>query len=368
MFSRSKYNIRSARKKGHGDGRTYNYTFWPFIKEAKASYPLLEQEEPAEYENELIDIANKEIADIAEKWKTADKKLKPQYCVAKEERDRTLKRFQEEETRVAPEEANVQKIDEERMAFQEPGIPHWLAVFFHVVLFTTEIFFNSVVFQSFGFEKIDAILSAVGIGLALTFLAYLLGKLLKKGNKSVTDSLFIYLIPAVVIFGLIAISVLRGFYMKDLEIITDIRFSISPNLAVVLFFFLNIVMFLAGTIISYGSFSKDEELRNTLKKRYKHAIKRLKDEKEDAREASEAFEKADKAYIQIRNFRQKEYERHVMAAKTIKETAEHLISVYRAANQEKRLDGKKPLCFKKEPEQIQMHQNEDLPATLDWEC
>ncbi|HNG72733.1 MAG TPA: hypothetical protein PLE56_12445 [Chitinophagales bacterium] len=360
------YTRRKAQKKGHLDGRSFVYTFWPFIKENKTPYPLLDQKEPAQYEQELLDLAEKEISEIAESWKIADKKLKTAYCQAKAERESALEILEEEEDDVAPEEANLRKIEEERLAFVEPGIPHYIAVVFHIILFFTEVFFNSIVFQSFGLDKIDSISGAVGIGLALTLFAYVLGKLLKKENKSRLDVFLIYIIPIGVVLALIAISMLRGSYMKDVEAITHVHFSMHPYVAAVLFFFLNVALFLAATAISYGSFSKNEELRNTLKKRYKHALKRLKTEKKELKIATDKFEIAEKQYIKCLHLRQKEFERHLNYAKTLKEQAEYLVSVYRVANLEKRFDGKKPDCFKVPQRTIQIH--DFIPPVLDTNC
>lgn len=361
------YNRRTAIRKGHKDGADYRYKWLFFCKEKKQPYPLIEQPEPAIFEDEILRLADTEIAEIAEIWKGKDKILKTTYCDAKALRDRAYDKFLKEEKEIAPEEANLKRIDDEIMQFQEAGVPHWLAVIFHIILFASEVFFNSVVFQTYGFEKLEAILSAVGIGLALTFCAYNLGKYLKKENRTRIDTALIYVIPIVVVFGMIAISIMRGFYMLDVERITHVHFSMSPKLATVMFFLLNIVLFVAGAIISYASFSKNEALKQTLKKRYKHAIKRLKKERKEAQTASINFEKEDKKYIKIKQVRQKEYERLYTQAKTVKETAEFLISVYRVANLEKRLDSIKPNCFKVPPREIFLP-IELLPDQLDWDC
>ncbi|MBP6047767.1 MAG: hypothetical protein KA530_11890 [Ferruginibacter sp.] len=367
MIKRAKYTTRNAKRKGRLDGKSFTWQFWPFIKNNKMAYPIIDQAEPAQYEDELLRLADSEIAEIAEVWKGKDRLLKANYCDILSQRERAFERFEKEEKEVAPEEANLRKIDEEMMNFPEPGIQHWIAVIFHFIIFASEIFFNAIVFNSFGFEHNDTIVVAGGLGLGFTLCAYSLGKLLKKDNKSKSDVLWIYVIPVIVLLALISVSVLRGSYLKDVEKITHVHFSMSPFLASILFFFLNILLFGAGALISYASFSKDEGLRQTLKKRYRHAIKRLKKEKKEAKKAAEEFEEIDKKYMKAKHFRQKEFERLYTQAKTTKEIAEFLVSVYRVANMEKRADSIKPNCFKIPPRDIVLPED-ILPANLDWNC
>ena len=363
------YTRRYSQKIGKRQGRNFTWKIWPFWKNPKVAYPLVDQVEPAQFEDELLGVAINEIAEVNEFWKSKDKQLKTRFCTAKAEREIALLKFKQEESDVAPEEANVEEVSEELMNFESAPIKHRTAIFFHFIVFICEVIFNSIVFNVFGSEIWESIITAVGVSLALTVFAYFLGKLMKKGEKTTTDIIWIYLIPLVTMGGIIAVAVIRSIYIGELMENPDTEFGIhmSVNLAAFLFALLNIVLFLGGVLISYMSFTHNERLLETIKKQYAHAIARLKKETREVAIASAEFEQANNNYIRAKHERQKEFERHNANAKTIKAIAEYLVETYRTANMEARRDSIKPLCFKKQPDQIILPP-ELLPQNLDWDC
>jgi len=363
------YTRRYSQKIGKRQGRNFTWKLWPFWKNPKVPYPLVDQVDDAQFEDELLSVAMNEIAEVNEFWKSKDKQLKTRYCTTKAEREIALLKFKQEEADVAPEEANVEEVTEELMDFESAPIKHRTALFFHGIVFLCEVVFNSIVFNVFGAELWESIITAVGVSLGLTVFAYFLGKLMKKGEKTKTDIIWIYIIPIVTLGGIIAVSVIRSIYIGELMANPNTAFGIhmSVSLAAFLFALLNIVLFLGGVLISYMSFTHNERLLETIKKQYKNAILRLKKETAEAARASEEFEQTNNNYIRAKHERQKEFERHNANAKTIKAIAEYLVEAYRTANMEARRDSIKPLCFKRQPKQILLPP-ELLPENLDWDC
>ena len=237
------------------------------------------------------------------------------------------------------------------------------------MVFIGEVFFNAIVFNIFGFEVYESYIAASVLGIALTILAYFFGKLLKKQIRTPLEGTMLLVLPLIAIAAIAAISILRAEYLAEIMSNPDTSFGIdmSPTLAGAMFIIINIAIFCAGALISYMSFTKDETYLETLKKQYKNALKRLKNERTEAMLASNRFEATNKAYIEARNRRQKEFERYFTHAKYLKSQIEFLIEVYRTANMEVRKDGLKPLCFKIAPEQIKIPL-ELNPENLDWDC
>lgn len=200
------YNRRVSRKKGKRDGRTFTWRFWPFLKNEKIPYPLIDQYVPAQFEDELLTLGLNEIDEVNEAWKQKDKQVKTNYCLAKNERHLALLQFQAEESDVAPEEANVEEITEELMNHPSAPITHRTALVFHFLVFVGEVFFNAIVFNIFGFEIWESYIVAAVLGIAISLLAYFFGKLLKKQEKTPIENGLVYTIPVIGMAVIVAIS------------------------------------------------------------------------------------------------------------------------------------------------------------------
>lgn len=364
------YSRRSVRRIGRYQGKDYTAKFFDLLfKSPKAPYPPVSQKEPAQFEVEILTLAEREISDVAEEWKEKDKKLKTTYCQARAERAIALKKFNEEEADVAPEEANVEEVSEELMRHQSAPIKHRTALLFHILVFIGEVFFNAIVFSIFGFEIWESYGVAAVMGIAITILAYFFGKFLKKENKNNIEKIWTIVIPVLAVIVIIAMSALRAEYFKEVNESADSAMGIHISMALTVFGFIaiNLVIFGAGALISFMSFTKNETLLETLRKQYRNAISRLKKERREAADAARRFETADKNYIAAREIRRKEFDRLSVHAKTIKAQGEYLVEVYRTANMEVRRDSIKPECFKQQPIPILLP-SEFNPDLLDWDC
>lgn len=307
--------------------------------------------------------------ELAEEWKYSDKKLKTEYCQLRAERSIALKRFNEEEADVAPEEADVAKVSDELDQLPAAPIKHRTALIYHFLVFVGETFFNALIFNIFGFEIWEAYGVAALMGLAVAIGAYFFGKLLRKESKNDTERIWSAVIPVLIFILIIAMSLLRAEYFREINSNPNTSFGVHMSMGIAMFAFIaiNLVIFAAGTLISFMSFTKNETLLETLSNQYRNAIARLKKETKEAREAAIRFEKANREFIRAREVRRKEFDRLSAQAKTILTQAEYYVEVYRTANMEVRRDGKKPDCFKKHPAAIYLPV-EFNPELLDWDC
>ncbi len=90
-----RYTYRSVTRRGRKDGRDWKWKFWP-LKVEKHREPKSDQEIPAQYETEILQMGMSNISEIAEEWKELDKKLKPEYCKALAAYDHANQRYKKE--------------------------------------------------------------------------------------------------------------------------------------------------------------------------------------------------------------------------------------------------------------------------------
>ena len=75
------YTHKKVKRRGKIDGRDWKYSFWPF-KTEKPQEPNPDQDQPAQFEGELLKAAENDISREAENWVKLDEKLKPAYCLS----------------------------------------------------------------------------------------------------------------------------------------------------------------------------------------------------------------------------------------------------------------------------------------------
>jgi hypothetical protein len=361
------YTRKKVRKKGRKDGRNWRWKLWPFLKEPVEPYPLVDQKEPPAFQNELLKMGEDLIADIAEKWKEADRDLKPAYCRSLAELANAQVQMEKDEKEIMPAK---KKMDIAYEKLQELPVPEksvkwelaWM-IFFALV----ELPLNAIVFSIMGASKFETYIMALVIGLGIPLAAYLTGNLLKREPKqpiTIFGIIGLMITVSCVIFGL---AIFRTALFNTMQQHAILKIDISPVAASFGFVFINMLVFMIATVISHMSAHKDPATYKKRRAQYEDTREKYEEEVEDLDESTADFERKEALFQQLKQKRKKKFESLIAEAIDIRETFEWLIEVYRTANMEARDDGIKPECFKKEPKIIQ------LPpilqeANLDWDC
>lgn len=155
---------RKVKKRGKKDGRDWRWKFfpprWPF-REPKDSDPLIAQEDPTEFEKELIGRANENISRILQEWYEIDKTLH-KNCMNAEDRFKTTKAVIEKESGEHKEAIENYKAAKEQFYKQPmPNISAKLFWAIFAIITLAEIAFNALVFSVFGQSKIHTYLMAI---------------------------------------------------------------------------------------------------------------------------------------------------------------------------------------------------------------
>jgi len=353
-------------RKGKYDGRNWKWKF-PFImKDSKSPYPLIEQEEFASFELEIMKVCDIELSQIAEDWKKQDIKLKPSYC-------KSLIRFTKarDNVKFALRDLHIAQAHYNRAkeAFFKVPIPSLSKISELVIVFIIaiiEIPFNSAVFQIMGMSKIETYVMAGSFSVGIPLAAYFFGHMLRLKLKSLTHRLFLVIIPVFIVFVLMGIAVIRASYFEESSKMFGID-NLSPSTISAIFIGINLLLFMLAILASFAAAHEEPQLYKDLTRRYIDARDALKEEAKEHKETVEEYEDADSDFQQSHNNRKKILERLVATAKNRIDVAEWLVKVYRTANMDARDIKTKPKCFTRE------HQQPQLPSALweanvDWEC
>ncbi len=357
-----KYTHTKVKRRGKIDGRDWKYSFWPF-KIDKPQEPNPDQEQPAQFENELLKAAENDISKEKENWVDVDKKLKTEYCQSLQRLEHANKNYIKES-----EEAKVAKIDFEKAKakYEEFTLPplseKWRNSWLFVIAIG-EFPLNSIVFQLFGASRFDTYLMSLILCIAIPFLGHAWGEALKQDHKTGGDKGFVLGIPIVILFILGAIAFIRAKFFEAMDTMELMGVEITPIQMTILFIIINIGIFLLAVIISYEASHSNKKQYKSVCFRYKAALKSLEKEATEATQAGQALAHAETEFQTARQTRAKTHEKYLQKANTIVDYTEWLITTYRAANMKDRKII--PPCFKEEPK---------IPAIpndlyeLDWNC
>lgn len=357
-----KITYRKVTRRGRRDGRDWQYTFWPFKKQ-KHREPKENQDIPAQYEKELLQLGAHEVSEIAEQWQEMDKKLKPQYCKALAARNHAEQIYKKEagEEKVAANEYEAARKKYEELS--PPALSPGWKWFWLTVLGLGEFPINAMIFQILGQGQTETYLFSGVMCLAIPLSAHFLGHGLRQDRRDRRDVILMVLGPLIMLGLLTVVALMRAKYFETVDTHRILGITITPTEGTIFFFVINLMIYFVALIISYHGSHPNHKRYTEVMKRYKDARDRLTKESGEARAAGEELKQADHVYQEIRQLRQKTHDRFAERAKTIQEQAEFLASAYRAANLAVRPDV--PQCFKNNPHEI------PLPASLtqlDWEC
>lgn len=357
------YSYRTVVRRAKKDARDWRWQFWPILKEQKSREPKSEQNETASFEEELFQLGENLIAPYVKKWKEIDQKLKPQYCDAKKDDERSDKNLEQvtKEKEVSYQEYKIakQKLGE----FKPPPLDKKWEFIILFLIGISEFFINSLVFQLFGEDKIKTNIAAMGLGVLLPVLAYWLGYILKQQYRTVMDKIWLIILPLGALGILEVISELRAAFFEGTQIIKILNLSISSAQFTFWFYVINIVFFIGATVISYFASHAQGENYKQASNLYKDTLNDFKKDAQEVKEAAEDIERTESNLEKITHLRAKTHQKLFAEAMMIKENAEWLIKSYKAMNLRHRPDY--PPCFKKP------HIAPEIPSeltNLDWNC
>ena len=357
-----KYSHCSVTRKGKKDGRNWKYSFWPFRSE-KPSVPKTDQELSPQFETELIKAAENNVSVEAEKWKNLDQGLKPRYCQAVAELKNARKGYNKEsaEADLARDEYEKAKTRYEEMTM--PALDAKWRNFWLFFIAVAEFPLNSLVFSILGSARIETYIISAGLCVAIPLIAHFFGQSLRQEIKDRTDIILMITMPITILAILGAIAFIRAKYFEAMVSQDLIGVSITPTQMTVLFIIINIAIFFVAVIVSYEGSHPDKKRFSTNIKRFKEAMKRLKKEASEAEEASEILSQIEKQYQKLRQYRSKSHEKFIQQVRSIVDSAEWLVSSYRAANLRVRKDI--PPCFKDE---AAIPSIPDELLNIEWDC
>lgn len=361
------YSYRKVRRKGRKDGRNWYYKFPLLMRGEKAPYPALDQQSPAQFEEELCRKADGEIAGIAEQWDTEDEKLFTRYCKNLTIRNNLRADHKEDRQEVAAAKSQLEKAAAALEEIEQPSISSKFEIAFLIFLFIVEIPFNAVIFSLFGVELWESIIMATGTAAVISVSAYGFGLKLKIHPKTLTDKLLIIVIPVLITGALLSISILRAKLFEAAQEKAILKINLTPDTAAIIFVAINFILFMAAFLVTYAATRPNHKFWRTKRNIFREARKAYRNALKSSEETWEELADAEENVITSKSHRSKRHEVYCEEARTIAESAQWLSQVYRRANMETRHDSIEPACFQIPPRTI------DIPVSLregniTWDC
>jgi len=201
----------------------------------------------------------------------------------------------------------------------------YYALMFLFVL--SEIPMNSLAFSVFGESQIFTWIMAIGVAVAIPWIAHAMGILLKRGSDPWwKNGIGIGVLLVLTIGGLIAIGYVRVQYLGDLSKTGAIgSFGSSKSIGAA-FVGLNLVILAAAALCSYFAHDKDSMLQHLHRRTNK---------------LNKSMRALEAKYKKLSANKQQEIER-------VKQRVQEVIAYYRKVNHRVRLDHSKPKSFELE--------------------
>lgn len=360
---KNNYTYRSVNCRAKKDARNWRWKFWPFAKELKSSEPKSGQLERASFEEELFHLGESLIAEIVEKWKKLDMKLKPKFCEAKSEDIRADANL-EKLTKEKEDSFHEYKAAKEKLnTFKPPPLDKSLEFILLFIIGISEFFINRMIFQQFGESEMATNILAAGIGFLLPILAYWFGYLLKQERRTTIDNIWLIVLPLGALGVLFVISEMRSVFFKATGIMNELHLDEANTNLSVWFYIINIGFFIGASVISFFAAHPEGDIYKQAKKIYKNTLKEFNQDEKEVKMAADEVERTDKDYQNIMHLRAKTHQKLLAEANSIKENTEWLMKSYKATNLAYRSDF--PPCFKKE---LNAPEIPTELIVLDWHC
>jgi hypothetical protein len=357
------YSHRSVKRQGKIDGRGWKWKFWPFVKSASPVQPKTDQKISAQFEKELIEVAQNIASEISGLWHEKDTKMKPEYCAALSNSKAALESYQKESgdvERFLPEYEAAKKKYEEQTP---PSLSHFWHMFWLIIIGVLEFPLNSIVFEILGQPKIETYLISFLMCITIPITAFFFGRALHQESKTITDKALMFIMPVIALGVIGVVSYSRSKYFEAMQITKVLGIEVTPTEATIGFIVINVAVFFLAVVVSYEGSHPQHRLYSYIRKRFDEAKKELAKEKAEAKKAAEILKRADEKLEEISARRERTFKRYLEEIHTVIERSKWLISTYRHNNLSVRDD--MPECFKVEPEEIPVP---EAMVALDWNC
>ena len=288
------------------------------IVDAKKNIPNRDDPNFSQFEQECMAMANNEARQIMSKYEPQLEILNGKHKPMLKEYERISKDY----------DAHSKKIGRSEPSVELSRGKYYVLMFLFVL---GEIPMNSLAFSVFGESQIFTWIMALGVAVAIPWIAHAVGILIKRGSVPWwKNAIGVAALLLLTIGGLVAIGYVRVKYLTDLSqagAVGNIGSSVFVGYA---FVGLNLVILAAATLCSYFAHDKDPLLEHLHRK-------------------TNQINKAMRAIEAKHNKIVTEQEQKI---NRIHQQTQENIYFYRKINQRERPDHEKPKSFEKEHEVI----------------
>jgi hypothetical protein len=295
------------------------------ITDAKNNIPGRDDPNFSQFEQECMAMANNEARQVMARYE-------PQLEILNGKHKPLLKKYE----RISKDyDAHAAKIGRSEPSVELSRGKYYVLMFLFVL---GEIPMNSLAFSVFGESQLFTWIMALGVAVAIPWIAHAVGILIKRGSVPWwKNGIGVAALLLLTVGGLLAIGYVRVQYLGDLSTTGAVGSFGSSKFIGAAFVGLNLVILAAATLCSYFAHDKDPLLENLHRKT--HQInKRMR--------AIEA------RYNKIVAEQEQKINR-------IHQQTQENIYYYRKINQRERPDHEKPKSFEKEHKLILSFENQD---------
>jgi hypothetical protein len=295
------------------------------ITDAKNNIPGRDDPNFSQFEQECMAMANNEARQVMAKYEPQLEILNGKHKPLLKEYQRITKDYEEHSTKIGRSEPSVELSRGK----------YYLLMFLFVL---GEIPMNSLAFSVFGESQIFTWIMALGVAVAIPWIAHAVGLLIKRGSVPWWKSgIGVIALLLLTIGGLVAIGYVRVEYLGDLSSAGAVHSFGSSKIMGAAFVGLNLVILAAATLCSYFAHDKDPLLEHLHRKTNKINKVMRKIEAKHNKIVTEQEQKINRIHQQ----------------------AQENIYYYRKINQRERPDHEKPKSFEREHELILAFEKDD---------
>ena len=286
--------------------------------DAKNNIPSRDDPNFAQFEQECMAMANNEARQVMAKFEPQLEMLNGKHKPLLKEYERISKDY----------DAHSKKIERSEPSVELSRGKYYVLMFLFVL---GEIPMNSLAFSVFGESQIFTWIMALGVAVAIPWIAHAVGILIKRGSEPWWKSgIGVASLLALTIAGLLAIGYVRVQYLGDLSTAGAVGSFGSSKFIGAAFVGLNLVILAAATLCSYFAHDKDPLLEHLHRK---------------TNQINKAMRAIEAKHNKIVT------EQEQMINRIHQQTQEN-IYYYRKINQRERPDHEKPKSFEREHEVI----------------
>ena len=300
------------------------------IVDAKNNIPSSDDPNFSQFEQECMAMANNEARQVMAKYEPQLEVLNGKHKPLLKEYERVSKDY----------EAHAKKIQRSEPSVELSRGKYYVLMFLFVL---GEIPMNSLAFSVFGESQIFTWIMALGVAVAIPWIAHAVGILIKRGSVPWwKNGIGVAALLLLTVGGLLAIGYVRVQYLGDLSSAGATSGFGSSGVIGASFVGLNLVILAAATLCSYFAHDKDPLLEHLHRK---------------TNQINKAMRKIEAQHNKIVTEQEQKINR-------IHQQTQENIYYYRKINQRERPDHQKPKSFEKEHEVILDYDNQDRKASV----